>query len=46
MLAHGANVQARESGNSTALHYAADEGRLHTAELLLQYGAGSVHWFL
>lgn len=39
MLAHGANVHATAYSHSTALHFAAADNRLHTAELLLQHGA-------
>ncbi len=38
MLTHGANVHARY-GEMTALQDAADAGRWHTVELLLQHGA-------
>jgi hypothetical protein len=39
ILAHGANVNARDSSNLTVLHDAVAYDQLHTVELLLQHGA-------
>jgi ankyrin repeat protein len=39
MLMHGANIDARAEGNTTALDYAIATDRLHTVEWLLSHGA-------
>lgn len=39
LLKSGANVNAQDIQNKTALHYAIQEHRLDTAKLLLKYGA-------
>ncbi|XP_050517602.1 protein fem-1 homolog CG6966 isoform X2 [Diabrotica virgifera virgifera] len=39
LLKNGANVNARDIQNKSALHYAIQEHRLETTQLLLQYGA-------
>jgi ankyrin repeat protein len=39
MLAHGANVNAREENNLTALHEAVRAQHLHSAEMLVLHGA-------
>ncbi len=39
LLRSGANVNAQDIQNKTALHYAIQEHRLDTAKLLLRYGA-------
>jgi ankyrin repeat protein len=39
LLAHGADINARDIGGRTQLHYAAEEGRVNVAELLLAHGA-------
>lgn len=39
LLAHGANVGARDYGGGTALHAAAGEGRLDAARALMAHGA-------
>lgn len=39
LLKHGADVNARDIQNKTALHYAIQEHRLETTKLLLEHGA-------
>lgn len=39
LLEHGADVNATDIQNKTALHYAIQEHRLHTTKLLLEYNA-------
>lgn len=39
LLRHGADVNANDIQNKTALHYAIQEHRLETTKLLLKYGA-------
>ncbi|XP_073969464.1 ankyrin repeat protein mann-cup [Rhodnius prolixus] len=39
LLQHGANVNARDIQNKTALHYAIQEHRFETTKLLLDHGA-------
>ncbi|XP_072398856.1 protein fem-1 homolog A-like [Diabrotica undecimpunctata] len=39
LLKNGANVNARDIQNKSALHYAIQEHRLETTQLLLKYGA-------
>lgn len=39
LLMNGADVNAKDNDNETALHYAMEKGRLKTIKLLLQYGA-------
>ncbi|XP_060529006.1 protein fem-1 homolog CG6966 [Cylas formicarius] len=39
LLQHGADVNAKDVQNKTALHYAIQEHRLETTKLLLKYGA-------
>lgn len=39
LLAHGAEVNAKDIQLKTALHYAIQEHRLETTKLLLKYGA-------
>jgi ankyrin repeat protein len=40
LLAHGANVNAKDGSGWTPLHWAASEGGVAIAQFLLSYGAG------
>ena len=41
MFLNGADINAKEENNETALHWAARKGYFEVAEILLQYGANA-----